>query len=164
MGGHLLHPVEALARVGEAVPHLLAQQVPLCQIPQLEHVMADLPPATVFSFAVRGTILQQDSHVDDIQCWGMLLQASSSICMMSALGTRSAEGAQEEAAGIRHGEVGRGDVIDGEATARTGQDFTIVVAHFTGTRFSQNQESDDLSLIHLEHSYSTRACMTNSHI
>ena len=42
---YLLHTVQALSSVDEAVMVFSVQQIALCQIPQLEHVMADLPPA-----------------------------------------------------------------------------------------------------------------------
>ena len=39
-----LHPVKALAGVSEGVVVVAVKQVLLCQAPQLEHVVLDLPP------------------------------------------------------------------------------------------------------------------------
>jgi hypothetical protein len=39
-----LHAVESLSRVAQPVASPLPQHVLLCQVPQLEHVAADLPP------------------------------------------------------------------------------------------------------------------------
>ena len=43
-GRRLLHAVQALPRVRQAVPVALAQQVLLCQVPQAEHVVRHLAP------------------------------------------------------------------------------------------------------------------------
>ncbi len=42
---YLLHTVQALSSVDEAVVIFGVQQIALRQIPQLKHVVADLPPA-----------------------------------------------------------------------------------------------------------------------
>ena len=47
LGNHLLHTVQALPCVGETVAIISVQQVAFSQIPQLEHVMADLPPVAI---------------------------------------------------------------------------------------------------------------------
>lgn len=42
---YLLHPVQTLPSVGQPVRVVSIEEVTLSQVPKLEHVMTDLPPA-----------------------------------------------------------------------------------------------------------------------